>query len=130
MADTWNLVEELGGEERFRELLTDFYDRLFDDIIIGFLFAESDKSALVESQMAWSSARLGDRSGSYEGPTIRGSHVDLPITSGMFDRRHQILREVLEEWDVPEHVRDAWLELDQSLRSNVVRWGKDVRSED
>lgn len=127
MADNWNVIEELGGEEKARALLTDFYDQLFDDIIIGFLFAKSDKSELVESQMKWVSANLGDRSGSYDGPTIRASHGDLPITSGMFDRRHEILRGVLEAHDVPQEVRQAWLELDRSLRSNVVRWGSKSR---
>jgi hemoglobin len=123
----WNVIDELGGTAAARALMTDFYDRLFDDIIIGFLFARSDKPALVESQLKWVSSKLGDRSGDYDGPSIRKSHADLPITTGMFDRRHQILRETLRDHDVAEHVASAWLELDESLRDNVVRWGKDVR---
>ncbi len=126
----WNIIEELGGEDAARTLVRDFYDRLFDDIIIGFLFAKSDKEALVESQLEWIQTNLGDRSGNYAGPSIRNAHAHLPITTGMFDRRHQILAEVLAEHDAPSHVVEAWLALDIKLRDNVVRWGKDVRDGD
>jgi len=120
---TWNLVEELGGEERFRAMMQDFYDRLFDDVLVGFLFQPHDKERLIESQMAYLSAHLGDRSGTYEGPTIREAHARLPILAGHFDRRHKVLADVLEEWEVPEHVREEWLELDLSLRKFVVSMG-------
>lgn len=126
---SWNLVEELGGEERFREMMQVFYDRLFDDVLVGFLFQPHDKQRLVESQMAYLSAHLGDRSGTYDGPTIRAAHAHVPVLPGHFDRRHKLLRDILEEWDVPEHVKDEWLALDLSLRKFVVHLGATRRDE-
>ena len=121
MAD-WNIDAEV-GEGALEAVVTELYDRLFDDIIVGFLFRDSHKPSLIESQQNWVRAHLGDRAQTWDGPSIRTIHKTLPILSGQFDRRHQILREVLEAHEVPEHVRDAWLELDSALRPLVLNLG-------
>lgn len=124
---TWTLSEAVGGRERLHEMVDDFYRRLFDDPIIGFLFQGHDRQRLIDMQIEYLRARLGDEDVDYSGQPIRGAHEDLPITVGHFDRRHQILKDVLDEWDVPDHVREAWVELDASLRDLVVRTGKEAR---
>ncbi|MGM0558183.1 MAG: truncated hemoglobin [Myxococcota bacterium] len=123
----WRLSEEVGGEERLRALVYDFYERVFDDPIIGFFFAGSDIDDIVDAQVQYVRARLGSEDVEYTGKAIRKAHLDHPILTGHFDRRHQILRETLEAYDVPEHVRDAWLDLEQRLRDLVVRTGAQAR---
>ena len=125
----WRLAEEVGGEARLRELVDDFYERVFDDPIIGFLFQGHDRRRLVDKQVEYMRARLGEEEVEYTGEPIRQAHRNLPITVGQFDRRHKILRDVLEDWDVPEPVREAWLELDAALRELVVRTGREARDE-
>jgi len=123
----WNLAQEVGGEANLLKIIQDLYDRIFDDMMIGFFFQPHDKSRLVRSQLEYVSAHLGDRSGVYEGLSIRRAHASLPILSGHFDRRHQILRDVLMDHQVSELVREAWIAFDLSLRDLVVREGKKVR---
>ncbi len=123
----WNFIEELGGESAAETLMRSFYDRLFEDVMIGFFFVNSDKEALIRSQIEYVHANIGGRQGSYEGPSIRKAHRELPILSGHFDRRHQILKEVLDDFEVPEKVRDAWISLDLAMRPMVLRQGKEVR---
>lgn len=113
-----------------RTLMRRFYDRLFEDVLIGFFFVDSDKEALIRSQIDYVHAHVGTRRGDYGGPSIHRAHADLPILSGHFDRRHQILTEVLDEFDVPDHVKQAWLELDRSMRPMVLKQGKQARSPD
>lgn len=124
MNATWSLAKEVGGDARLLALLTRFYDRLYDDVLIGFFFAPKDKATLVRSQFDYLTANLGDRLGTYEGPSIRRAHEHLAILPGHFDRRHVILQEVLTEFAVPEHVKDAWLAFDRSLRDFVLREGQ------
>jgi hemoglobin len=124
---TWSLTDEVGGARRLREMMTAFYDRLFADPIIGFLFQGHDKERLVDRQVEYVRARLGNEDVDYGGTPIRQAHRELPITVGHFDRRHQILRELLREHDVPDEVREAWLELDSALRELVVRTGGEAR---
>lgn len=125
--ESWRLAEEVGGNARLHEILTDFYDRLFDDALIGFLFQGHDKRHLIEMQAEYLRARLGDADVDYTGEPIRAAHDDLPITVGHFDRRHAILEDVLADWEMPDRVREAWLELDQTLRDLVVRTGEEAR---
>lgn len=121
---SWNLSERVGGELAFEATIRDLYDRMFSDMLIGFFFDGKDKERLIKSQMAYLSAHLGDRAGTYAGPSIRRAHESLAILPGHFDRRHHLLREVLKVHDVPNDVQEAWLAFDQSLRPFVIREGK------
>ena len=126
-SNDWNLVEACGGEDALLAILTDFYDAIFDDLLIGFFFAGLDKAALVSSQFSYVTAHLGDRSGTYEGRNIRALHAHLPILSGHFDRRHALLKQVLDKHQPPQHVQEAWLTLDESLRDLVINTGAAAR---
>ncbi|RDV37335.1 hypothetical protein DV096_15280 [Bradymonadaceae bacterium TMQ3] len=126
---TWDVIEEVGGRARMETLMRTFYDRLFDDLMIGFFFATSDKEALIASQIAYVHAHIGSRKGSYQGPPIRQAHQKMPILVGHFDRRHQILIDVLEIFEVPGHVREAWLGLDWAMRDLVIRQGDQARQD-
>ncbi len=126
---TWSLIEECGGEHALRALLTDFYDRLYDDLFVGFFFLPHDKTQLIQHQFTYLTNHLGRRpaKGSiapYEGKPMATAHQHIPILAGHFDRRHVILKDTLLTHDVPEHVRIAWLELDQSLRPLILNRGK------
>ena len=117
----WNLDEELGAD--LEPMIREFYDELFDDVIVGFLFQPHDKEELIASQIRWLRAHLGDRAGTWDGGSIRKIHARLPILSGHFDRRHHILKLLLERWDVPDRVREEWLLLDAALRPLVLNLG-------
>jgi hemoglobin len=125
----WSLSEELGGQERLRAIVHDFYSQVFEDAMIGFFFVDNDLEHLVDMQVAYLRARLGNEEADYGGESIRAAHRDLPILPAHFDRRHELLVETLEDWDVPEHVYDAWVDLEQRLRDLVVRTGDQRRRE-
>jgi hemoglobin len=125
----WNLTQEVGGPDRLREMMRDFYQRVFDDVMIGFFFANTDFDQIVDSQIEYVRARLGNEAVEYSGMPIRRAHQKHPILVGHFDRRHQLLRDVLGEYDVPEHVFEAWVDLELKLRELVVRTGGEARDE-
>lgn len=130
----WSLLEECGGEARLRALLQDFYDTLYNDVFIGFFFLPHDKQSLIEHQLHYVIHHLGKRPGAdtfppYEGRSMREAHQKIPILAGHFDRRHVLLKETLERHDVPEHVREAWLELDQRLRPLILKKGRAAADE-
>lgn len=127
MTTSWTLEGEL-GEAALSALLTDFYDRLFADIMIGFFFAPHDKQRLIEHQYDYVCAHVGQKTRAYTGRSMRKAHAHLPILVGHFDRRHQLLRDVLADHAVPTHVMEAWLELDASLRDFIVRTGDKERA--
>jgi hemoglobin len=122
------LYDDIGGEDGLRRVLRALYDRLFDDVMIGFLFAGKNKAELVEHQL-WFTARFLGGPNRYEGRSLPDAHAALPILEGHFDRRHHILREILEAHAVPAPVRDEWLRVDQSLRTAVIKSGAGAREQ-
>lgn len=125
----WSLSEEVGGLQRLTEMMRTLYERIFDDLMIGFMFVNSDLDEIVAHQVEYSRARLGNEQVSYTGASIRRVHQGHPILIGHFNRRHQLLKEVLREYEVPEHVYQAWVELELSLRALIVRTGGESRDE-
>ncbi|MEK6608468.1 MAG: group 1 truncated hemoglobin [Myxococcota bacterium] len=112
------LFDQIGGD-KLRAVLADFYDRIFFDLLIGFLFAGKDKQRLIDKE--WElTARLLGASVAYTGRPIREAHARSPILGGHFERRLQLLRETLADHAVPPAVRDAWIAHTLALRSQVT----------
>jgi truncated hemoglobin YjbI len=121
-----SLYDEMGGEAGLRRVLQALYDRLFDDPMIGFFFAGKNKAELIEHQL-WFTARFLGGPSRYEGRSLPDAHAPLPILPAHFDRRHTILKEVLDAESVPQAVEDEWLRVDQSLKHAIVKSGEEAR---
>ena len=121
-----SFYDDMGGEPALRAVLRTLYDRLFDDLMVGFLFAGKDKERLIEHQL-WFTARFLGGPSRYEGKSIPDAHAALPLLPGHFDRRHHLLAEALAEHRVPAHVAAEWLRVDASLKTAVLKTGGDAR---
>jgi truncated hemoglobin YjbI len=108
------------GEAKLRAVLTDFYDRVFVDVMIGFMFEGKDKARLVDKEYELVAALLGAGT-KYTGRPMRSAHAAHTIFGGHFERRMQLLRNVFAAHDVPATVAKAWLDHAESLRSQVTR---------
>lgn len=122
-----SLYDDMGGEPALRAVLRTLYDRLFDDLMVGFLFAGKDKEQLILHQL-WFTARFLGGPSRYTGRSLPDAHAALPLLPGHFDRRHHLLAQALREHHVPEHVEREWLRVDQSLRTAVLKTGEEARA--
>ena len=123
-----SLWDDAGGEEGVRKILRRLYDKLFADVMTGFLFQGKDKETIVEHQVWFTARFLGGPPDRYTGRPMPEAHASLPLLAGHFDRRHHLLKETLEELAVPKHVADEWLRIDQQLRTAVLKSGADART--
>jgi len=112
------LYERIGGEE-LRRVIVDFYDRVFADIMIGFLFAGKNKERLIQKEWELAAALLGAPI-AYTGRSMGEAHARIPIAAGHFDRRLVLLEETLEAHRVDRAVRERWLEHARSLRAQLT----------
>lgn len=112
------LFERIGGE-RLRAVIEDFYRRVFADVMIGFMFAGKDRARLVDKECEFAAKLLG-ADVRYTGRSMPEAHARVPITGGHFDRRTQILRDVLAAHDVPADVQAAWLAHVDALRPQLT----------
>jgi hemoglobin len=113
------LHELAGGEERLRAVIRDFYDTVFDDVMIGFLFKGADKTRLVEHELELTLGALGAEV-AYTGRPLREVHARLPIMGGHFMRRRKLLADAIQRHRLPDAVRDAWLAHTDALRPEVT----------
>lgn len=117
---TRSLYEELGGEVKLRQIIDTFIDRVFEDRMIGFFFRNADKRRIKEMEFQLTARFLG-ADVEYQGRPLDEVHARHPIMGGQFARRLQILRETLEHYKVPKHIRDAWIEHTEGLRPLITR---------
>ena len=112
------MFDRIGGDA-LRAVITDFYDRLFADVMIGYLFVGKDKQQLIDREWEFTAGFLGAEV-AYTGRPMRQAHAASRILGGQFDRRSQILRETLEDHGVPTEVREAWFKHIELLRPQIT----------
>ncbi|OQX67289.1 MAG: hypothetical protein B6A08_16045 [Sorangiineae bacterium NIC37A_2] len=116
-------LERLGGRTRLEELISVFIDRVTSDPMIGFLFRNVNKDVLKAREVSFAASHLGG--GPYEGRPLRDAHTRHRIMGGQFNRRLVLLEKTLREFNVPEDIRERWLEHTRALRAEITRDGSD-----
>lgn len=119
MPEPPTLFDELGGEPALRRVIDRFIDRLFEDTMVGFMFARADRQRIKDKEFEFAAQHLG-ASLEYSGRPLDVAHRAHQIFDGQFSRRLMILRETLEELAVPERVRQHWLAHTEALRNSLV----------
>jgi hemoglobin len=114
--------EVIGGEPALRAIIDDFVARVFEDVMIGFIFVGKNRQRIAEMEFLLASQQLGGPH-PYTGRDIGEVHRRLPIMGGHFDRRRQILKNTLEAHGVPGPVVERWLAHVDSLRDEVLGAG-------
>ena len=114
------LFDKIGGDA-LRAVITDFYRRIFDDVMIGFMFQGKDRAHLIAREYELAAALLGAPGVTYTGRPMRTAHANHTIFGGHFERRVQILRETFADHHVDPAVQAAWLEHTEALRAQITR---------
>ncbi|MFT3696352.1 MAG: group 1 truncated hemoglobin [Kofleriaceae bacterium] len=108
------------GPEKLRAVVTDFYGRVFKDVMIGYMFAGKDRARLIDRETEMAAVFLGAPDAKYTGRPMRTAHASVSIFGGQFERRLQILREAMADNGVDPEVQRVWIEHTQALRSQVT----------
>lgn len=121
MPSARGIVDRIGGPDRLRAVLEDFYGRMARDPMLGFFFAGKDLQEIVDGQHGFLLRAFGATE-RFEGRHPRVAHRELPpILRGHFDRRMQILSATLADHGVGEAEARAWRKLEESFRSVVQK---------
>ena len=109
------------GPVALRAVLSDFYGRVFGDVMIGFMFRGKDRQHLIDREYELTAALLGAPGVTYTGRPMRAAHAQHAIFGGQFERRLQILRETLRDHAVDAEVQAAWIDHQLALRGQITR---------
>lgn len=121
-----SLYDEI-GPERLKAILTDFYLRCFEDVMIGHFFFGKNHDELLSHQLAFTTGMLGGPN-VYEGRAIAPLHKPLNIRPPQFMRRRVILRETMAEHGLENHLIEAWTAIEDRLKNLVLMDYGDCRS--
>lgn len=111
--------EALGGEPTLRSIIDRFVDRLFDDVMIGYLFRNADRTRVKAKEYEFAAGHLGAEI-AYTGRPLPEAHRAHRITGGQFMRRLQILKDTLAEFQVPSAVVEHWVAHTLSLQADIT----------
>lgn len=109
------------GADKLRAVITDFYDRVFRDVMIGFMFAGKDKQHLIDREWEFAANFLGAPDVKYTGRPLRTAHANHTIFGGHFERRLQILKETMRDHAVDTDVQASWIDHTNALRAQITR---------
>ena len=113
------ILFDLIGSDRLRALVVDFYQRVFDDVMIGFMFIGKNRQHLIEREYEFTAHFLGGPV-VYTGRPIKQAHAKTPIFGGHFERRLQILRNTMADHHIDAAVVASIVEHQQALRALVT----------
>ena len=114
-----SLYEEIGAE-RITKILSLFYQRCFEDVMIGHFFFGKNHDELLKHQLAFTTAMLGGPSG-YQGRALTNVHDPLPIRPPHFARRRMLLKEAMEEDGLEKMLIDSWIGLEDKLKPLILK---------
>lgn len=113
------LIDSIGSQQ-LKDIITEFYIRAFADPIIGHIFWTFDRERLTQMQISFAKSMLGGSEG-YRGKSLDEAHQNLNINNAHFGRRQVLMRQVLEDFNVVDSVKDEWLKREERLRPLIVR---------
>lgn len=119
MSESQSIYAKIGGQDAVEAVVSDFYDRVFDDPLLEPYFENTDRDALYVHQVQFVSSVTGGPV-SYEGTDMQHAHEGMGITEEAFERVATYLREALRENDVDEDDAEAILETVAEPKPDVV----------
>ena len=120
------LFDQAGGEVTLRKIVSLFVDRMFNDVMIGFMFSRASRERVKAMEYEFAARHLGGPV-EYSGRPLSEAHAPHPINPAHFNRRLQILREALQEFGVPESVRAHWIRNTELLRDQILsKYGEEA----
>lgn len=114
-----NDFERMGGESVLRPLVDDFVGRMFDDVMIGYMFRQASRERVQRFEYQHAASFLG-ADVEYEGRPLDQAHRRHRIMGGQFARRKELLRRVLVEHGVDPDIQERWLAHVESLRKLIT----------
>ncbi|MCB9642722.1 MAG: group 1 truncated hemoglobin [Myxococcales bacterium] len=115
-----SMYERMGGEPVLREVVRDFVQRFYKDMIIGFFFTKIDQEQLLQREFEHASQRLGGPH-TYQGRPIGPTHRPHRINAGQFNRRLWIVEQTLHKHDVPPDIIEYWLQEERKLFNSITQ---------
>ncbi|MDP6979956.1 MAG: group 1 truncated hemoglobin [Myxococcota bacterium] len=117
---TSNLYERLGGRPVIEKVHKLFYDKVYEHPWLKGYFDEIDQKHIEAQQSDFMGQAFGGPR-VYRGKAANTAHKHIFIDREIFDLRHALLRESIEEAGVAPELMAEWLRLDAGFERAIVK---------
>lgn len=110
----------LDGGWKLTEILTDFYNHVYEDPRLAPFFEGTTKQRAIEKQYSF----LHDKftgSATYFGDRPRNAHHWMVISDELFDHREALMESCLRRAGLAEHLVAEWLATEEVFRKQIVK---------
>ena len=115
-----NLFAKLGGKTVLQKVHKIFYDKLYAHSFFKQFFIDIDQQVIEDQQTDFMAQAMGGPR-MYCGKFPIPAHKHMFITESMFEKRHAILKESIEEAQIDSELAQRWLKIDYSFKSGIVK---------
>jgi len=115
--ELWQALRE---GDLMREILTDFYTRVFNDARLAPYFRGVTRQRLIEKVYSFMHQFItGEKV--YFGDRPRNAHHWMVISDELFDYREAMMTECLRRHGLPDHLIARWNAYEESFRPDIVK---------
>jgi NAD(P)H-flavin reductase/ferredoxin/truncated hemoglobin YjbI len=114
------LWKALGEGPLMREILTDFYTRVFEDRMLAPYFRGATKDRLIGQVFSFMRDHLAGEK-RYFGMKPQNAHHWMVISDEVFDRREELMETVLAEHGLSQEMIDRWRAFEERFRKDIVK---------
>ena len=114
-----SLYEATGGLDTLQHVHKIFYDKIYLHPWLKMFFEEFDQQSIEDKQTSFMGEKFGGPA--YNGKPLKQVHENMFIPQELADLRHELLRESLDEANVPKALSEKWLRIDEAFMQQVVK---------
>lgn len=115
--ELWQWLEQ---DNRLGAIISDFYERIFNDELLLPYFHNTTQQRSREKVYSFYK-RLFSGEPCFFGDRPRNAHHWMVITHEIYDHRLRLLESTLRDHQMPEHLRAIWLQYEDYYRSDIVK---------
>ena len=115
--EMWNALQQ---GKKLKLILDDFYQQVYQDNQLSAFFKHSTQKHSSEKQYLFM-RQLFSGEKCFFGDRPKNAHHWMVITDELFDYREKLLKQCLQKHNLPEHLIQRWIKLDESFRNDIVK---------
>lgn len=112
--------QALGRGTLLRQILSDFYARVYRDPLLSPFFVHTTMQRAIEKQYNFL-YEIFTGEDVYFGERPRNAHHWMVISDELFDHRERLMRDVLRAHGLPERLVHRWMAMEESYREYIVK---------
>lgn len=114
------LFDSLGGRKTLDRVHKVFYDKIYIHPWLKHYFKGIDQTLIEKQQTEFMIGAMGGPK-IYSGRLPTPAHKHMNITDELFEVRHQLLKQSMQECGVPPDLAAQWLKMDYAFKKSLVK---------